>query len=48
MSMSKDTLEGMAMILRDNGYEVSLKESNKKPYVSNRFNKISNLDLGET
>lgn len=51
MSMSKDALEGMAVILRENGYEVALKESdneftNKKPYVSNRFNKIRDLDLG--
>lgn len=47
MSMSKDTLEGMAMILRENGYEVSLKESDKKPYVSNKFNKIRDLDLND-
>lgn len=48
MSMSKDALEGLATILRENGYEVALKESNnetKKPYVSNKFNKISDLDL---
>lgn len=48
MSKSKDMLECMATILRDNGYEVALKESDnetKKPYVSNKFNKISDLDL---
>lgn len=45
MSMSKEALEGMAAILRENGYGVSLKESDKKPYVSNKFNKISDLDL---
>lgn len=48
MSKSKDMLECMATILRDNGYEVALKESDnetKKPYVSNKFNKISALDL---
>lgn len=51
MSMSKDALEGMASILRENGYEVALKESEteesdiKKPYINNRFNKIRNLDL---
>lgn len=50
MTMNKDALEGMATILRENGYEVTLKESDnesttKKPYVSNRFNKISDLDL---
>ena len=46
MSMSKDALECMAVILRENGYDVSLKESDtKKPYVSNKFNKISDLDL---
>lgn len=47
MSMSKDALEGMAMILRENGYEVSLKESDKKPYVSNKFNKIRDIDLND-
>lgn len=47
MSMSKDALEGMATILRDNGYEVTLKESDKKPYVSNKFNKIRDLDLND-
>lgn len=50
MNMSKDTLEALAMILRENGYEVSLKESNnetKKPYVSNKFNKIRDLDLND-
>lgn len=46
MSMSKDALEGMATILRENGYKVSLTESDtKKPYVSNKFNKICDLDL---
>lgn len=50
MSMNKDALEGMAAVLRENGYEVTLKESDKetstkKPYVSNRFNKISDLIL---
>jgi hypothetical protein len=45
MSMSKDALECMATILRENEYEVTLKKSNKKPYISNRFNKISDLDL---
>lgn len=45
MSMSKDALEGMASILRENGYEVELKESNTKYYQSNRFNKIRDLDL---
>lgn len=48
MSMNKDALEGMASLLRENGYEVSLKESDtKKPYISNRFNKISDLDLDD-
>lgn len=52
MSMSKDALEGMASILRENGYEVALKESEtkesniKKPYIRNKFNKIRDLDLG--
>ena len=52
MSMSKDALEGMASILRENGYEVTLKESEteesdiKKPYIHNKFNKIRDLDLG--
>ena len=45
MSMSKDALEGMASILRENGYEVELKESNTKYYQSNSFNKIRDLDL---
>ena len=46
MSMSKDALEGMAAILRENGYEVALKESDiKKPYINNKLNKIRNLDL---
>lgn len=50
MSMNKDALEGMAAVLRENGYEVSLKESDnestpKKPYVCNRFNKIRDLNL---
>lgn len=50
-SISKDTLEGMASILRGYGYEVSLKESEtkesgiKKPYINNKFNKIRDLDL---
>lgn len=46
MNMNKDALEGMAMILRENGYEVALKETDtKKPYASDKFNKISDLDL---
>lgn len=51
MSMSKDALEGMASILRENGYEVALKESEteesgiKKSYINNKFNKIRNLYL---
>lgn len=51
MSMSKEALEGMATILRENGYEVALKESDTKesdikiPYNSHRFNKISDLHL---
>lgn len=51
MSMSKDALEGMATILRENGYKVALKDSETKesdtkmPYNSNRFNKIRDLDL---
>lgn len=51
-SISKETLEGMASILRGHGYEVSLKESEttkesgiKKPYIHNKFNKIRDLDL---
>lgn len=50
-SISKDTLESMASILRGYGYEVSLKESEtkesgiKKPYINNKFNKIRDLDL---
>lgn len=53
MSMSKDALEGMASILRENGYEVTLKESEtdesdiKKPYINNKFNKIRDLHLGD-
>lgn len=50
MNMNKDALEGMATILRENGYEVSFKETNnestpKKPYICNKFNKIRDLDL---
>lgn len=51
MSMSKDALEGMASILRENGYVVALKGSEteesdiKKPYINNKFNKIRDLDL---
>lgn len=30
MSMSKDALEGMATILRENGYKVALKDSETK------------------
>lgn len=51
MSMSKDALEGMATILRENGYEVALKEAETKesdikvPYNSHRFNKIRDLHL---
>lgn len=51
ISISKDTLEGMASILRGYGYEVSLKESEikesdiKKPYIHYKFNKIRDLDL---
>lgn len=45
-SMSKDALEGMASILRENGYEVALKDSDIKiPYNSHRFNKIRDLHL---
>ena len=50
-SMSKDALEGMATILRENGYEVALKDSETKesdikiPYNSHRFNKIRDLHL---
>ena len=50
-SISKDTLESMASILRGYGYEVSFKESEtkesgiKKPYINNKFNKIRDLDL---
>lgn len=52
MDMNKDALEGMAAVLRENGYEVSLKESDnestpKKPYVCNRFNKIRDLNLND-
>lgn len=48
MSMNKDALEGMATVLRENGYTVSLKESDtKQPYINNRFNKISDLDLDD-
>lgn len=52
MSVNKDALEGMAAVLRENGYKVTLKESDdecttKKPYISNRFNKISSLDLDD-
>lgn len=51
MSMSKDALEGMATILRENGYKVALKDSETKesdikiPYNSHRFNKIRDLHL---
>lgn len=51
ISISKDTLEAMASILRGYGYEVSLKDSEtkesgiKKPYINNKFNKIRDLDL---
>lgn len=46
--MNKDALEGMATVLRENGYKVSLKESDtKQPYINNRFNKISDLDLDD-
>ena len=46
MNINKDTLENMALILREYGYEVILKESKtKKPYIKNRFNKIRDLDL---
>ena len=50
-SMSKEALEGMASILRENGYEVLLKEDEtkksgiKKPYINNTFNKIRDIDL---
>lgn len=50
-SMSKDALEGMATILRENGYEVALKDSETKesdikiPYNSHRFNKIRDIHL---
>lgn len=51
MSMSKEALEGMATILRENGYDVALKKSYTKesdikvPYNSHRFNKIRDLHL---
>lgn len=51
MSMIKDALEGMASILRESGYEVTLKESEtekpdiKKHYIKNKFNKIRDIDL---
>lgn len=51
MSMSKDALEGMATILRENGYKVALKDSETKksdikiPYNSHRFNKIRDIHL---
>lgn len=51
MSMGKEALEGMATILRENGYNVALKESETKesdikvPYNSHRFNKIRDIDL---
>ena len=46
MNMTKDVLKCMATVLRENGYKVSLKKSDtKKPYVSNKFNKICDLDL---
>ena len=53
MSNSKDMLECMATILRDNGYEVALKEYDTKesdikvPYNRHRFNKIRDLHLGD-
>lgn len=46
MNISKDTLESMALILREYGYEVTFKESDTKmPYNSYKFNKISDLNL---
>ena len=48
-SMSKDALEGMATILRENGYEVTKKNSDiaieKLPYKGYHFNRIENIDL---
>ena len=48
-SMSKDALEGMATILRENGYEVTEKNSDiaigKLPYKWYCFNRIENIDL---
>ena len=48
-SMSKDALEGMATILRENGYEVTKKELEiaaiKPPYKGYCFNKIESIDL---
>lgn len=41
-SMTKDTLEGMAAILRENGYIV---KENRKPYKEGKFNLIETLDL---
>ena len=47
--MSKDALEGMATILRENGYEVTKKEPEiaaiKLPYKDYCFNKIESIDL---
>lgn len=47
--MSKDALEGMATILRENGYEVTKNELGiaaiKPPYKDYCFNKIESIDL---
>lgn len=48
-SMPKDALEGMATILRENGYEVTKTELGmaaiKPPYKDYCFNKIESIDL---
>ena len=41
-SMTKDTLEGMAAILRENDYIV---KKNRKPYEEGKFTLIETLDL---
>lgn len=47
--MSKDALEGMSTILRENGYEVTKKELEidaiKSPYKRHCFNEIESFDL---
>lgn len=42
MSMTKDALEGMAKILRENGYIV---KETRVPYKEGKFNAIETLDL---